>query len=153
VKPDTAAALFVQLGRLVRLLRQESEATPVGPGGMSAMVTLSRHPGGLRLGELAEEEGVRAPSLTRIVNGLEDIGLVARTPDPRDGRAQLVELTAAGRELITTGQHSRVAALRRRIDALDAADRRRLDDALPALEALLSVPAQEATGSNQHGLV
>lgn len=136
---DTAAVLYVQLGRLVRLLRQESEGTPVGPGGVSAMVTLSRHENGLRLGELAEVEGVSAPSLTRIVNALADLDLVERAPDPLDGRAQRVALTAAGAAMIATGQDSRVATLRRRVDALDAADRRRLEDALPALDALLAV--------------
>jgi DNA-binding MarR family transcriptional regulator len=137
---DTAAVLYVQIGRLVRILRQESEATPIGPGSVSAMVTLSRHDNGLRLGELAEEEGVSAPSLTRIVNGLTDLGLVARRPDPDDGRAQLVALTDAGAAMITSGQHSRVAVLRRRIESLGLEDRRRLDDALPAIEALLDMP-------------
>jgi len=135
---DTAAALYVQLGRLVRLLRQEAEGTPVGPGGVSAMVTLSRHEGGLRLGELARAEGVSKPSLTRIVNALEEAGLVGRTPDPLDGRAQRVGLTAEGAEMIASGQESRLAVLRHRIDALTAEDRQRLEAALPALEALVS---------------
>ena len=137
---DTAAELYVQLGRLVRMLRQESEGTAVGPGGVSAMVTLSRHEGGLRLGELAEIEGVSAPSLTRIVNALDELGLVGREPDPLDGRAQRVALTATGAAMIATGQDSRVAVLRRRVAGLTPSDRRRLDDALPALEALLAGP-------------
>jgi DNA-binding MarR family transcriptional regulator len=134
---DAAATLYVQVGRLVRLLRRESEGSPVGPGGVSAMVTLSRHEGGLRLGELAEAEGVSAPSLTRIVNALVDAGYVERTPDPLDGRAHRVALTAAGAELIQSGQESRVAVLRRRLAALDEGQRRRIEDALPALEALV----------------
>jgi DNA-binding MarR family transcriptional regulator len=135
---DTAAVLYVQLGRLVRMLRQESAGTAVGPGGVSAMVTLSRHDGGLRLGQLAEIEGVSAPSLTRIVNALEELGLVERAPDPLDGRAQRVALTASGAAMIATGQDSRVAALRRRVADLTPSDRRLLADALPALEALLA---------------
>lgn len=135
---DPVGVLFVQLGRLVRTLRQEGGDSPVGPGSVSAMFTLGRHPGGLRLGELAQIEGVSAPSLTRIVNALEEGGYVERVPDPSDGRAQLAVLTAAGRSLIATGKHARVAALRRRFDALDADDRRRIEDALPAFEALLS---------------
>jgi DNA-binding MarR family transcriptional regulator len=137
---DTAAVLYVQLGRLVRMLRQEAEGTAVGPGGVSAMVTLSRHEGGLRLGELAEIEGVSAPSLTRIVNALDELGLVDRAPDPLDGRAQRVALTESGAAMIATGQDSRVSALRRRVAGLAPSDRRRLDDALPALEALLAGP-------------
>ena len=139
---DTAARLYVQIGRLVRVLRRESEGSPIGPGGVSALVTLSRADGGLRLGQLAEEEGVSAPSLTRIVASLEAAKYVARVPDPDDGRAQRVTLTPAGEALIRSGQESRVSVLRRRVEALPAEQRERLEDALPALEALLAEPGE-----------
>ena len=148
---DTAAALYVLLGRTVRMLRQESEGMPFGPGGMSAMVTLSRYDEGLRLGALAEAEGVAPPTLTRIVNALERDGYVERAADPTDGRAQLVRLTEAGRRLIGSGQDSRVAVLLRRLDALTPEDRRRVAEALPALDALSR--AAHAAGSNHQGLV
>ena len=134
---DPAAALYVQLGRLVRVLRQESEGTPVGPGGVSAMVTLSRNEGGLRLGELAEIEGVSPPSMTRIVKALCELDLVERAPDSLDGRAQRVTLTATGRAMIISGQDSRLTALRRRMETLSAEDRGRIEAALPAIDALL----------------
>lgn len=138
--PDPATTLYVQLGRLVRVLRQEGEGVPFGPGSMSALVTLSRHDDGLRLGELAEAEGVAPPTLTRIVKALERGGYVERTPDPHDGRAQRVGLTATGRTLIAGGTASRIAVLRRRLEALDPADRCRVEEALPALEALVALP-------------
>jgi DNA-binding MarR family transcriptional regulator len=137
---DPAAVLFVQLGRLIRTLRQEGEGAPVGPGAVSAMFTLGRHPDGMRLGALAQLEGVTAPSLTRIVNALEDRGYVERVPDPSDGRAQLAVLTDRGTALIASGKHARVAALRRRFEALGDDHRRRIEAALPALEALLDPP-------------
>jgi DNA-binding MarR family transcriptional regulator len=140
VPTDTATALYVQLGRLVRVLRREGEGVPFGPGSMSAMVTLTAHDDGLRLGELADAEGVAPPTLTRIVKALERDGYVGRTPDPDDGRAQRVALTAEGRALITGGTASRIAVLRRRLDALPEDDRRRLEEALPVLEALVAVP-------------
>lgn len=135
---DTAATLYILLGRLIRVLRQESDSGPVGPGGVSAMVTLSRAEGGLRLGELADAEGVSKPSMTRIVNGLEELGMVRRSPDPADGRALRVELSEAGAAAITSGQHSRMQALRLRFEALDPADRDRLEAAMPAIEALVA---------------
>ncbi len=137
---DTATALYVQLGRLVRVLRREGEGVPFGPGSMSAMVTLAVHDDGLRLGELAEAEGVAPPTLTRIVKALERDGYVERSPDPDDGRAQRVALTADGHTLIAGGTASRIAVLRRRLDALPEEDRRRLEAALPVLEALIAVP-------------
>lgn len=137
---DTATALYVQLGRIVRVLRQEGEGMPFGPGSMSALVTLAAHEYGLRLGELAEAEGVAPPTLTRIVKALERDGYVERRPDPDDGRAQRVTLSAQGRLVIAGGTASRIAALRHRLDALTADDRRRIDEALPALGALVGVP-------------
>jgi DNA-binding MarR family transcriptional regulator len=133
---DPAALLLVQLGRLVRVLRQEAPGATVGPGGLAAMYTLGQHDDGLRLGELAEIEGISAPSLTRIVHALEERELVARAADPEDRRAQRVTLTAAGRTMIETGKYARLAALRRRFEALEPAQQRAIEDALPALEAL-----------------
>lgn len=46
---------------------------------------------------LAELEGVRPQSMATTIGSLEELGLVSRTPDPTDGRRQLVALTDAGR--------------------------------------------------------
>jgi len=45
---------------------------------------------------LAEGLGVAQPSATTMVSRLVELGLVAKRPDPRDGRAARVELTARG---------------------------------------------------------
>ena len=140
--PDLAAAFHVVLGRIVRGLRQENAGSRVGPGGLSVLVTLDVR-GPLRVGVLAEVEGVAAPSMTRIVNALEAEGLVRRDADPIDGRAQVVAVTPEGTALLTSGKEVRLAALRRRISALPTAERERLEAALPALELMggASVPA------------
>jgi DNA-binding MarR family transcriptional regulator len=49
------------------------------------------------LSELAEQLAADRPYATLIVDGLEERGLVQRTPHPEDRRAKLVQLTAAGR--------------------------------------------------------
>jgi DNA-binding MarR family transcriptional regulator len=132
---DLAAAVHVSLGRIVRALRQEASGAQVGAGGISALVTLDVH-GPKRVGALAEVEGVTAPSMTRIVNVLEGDGLVTREPDPLDGRAQVVAITAAGSVLLASGKEAKLAALERRVATLPDADRARLLAALPALERL-----------------
>jgi DNA-binding MarR family transcriptional regulator len=53
---------------------------------------------GLRMGALAERSYLSKQTMTELVRRLERDSLVERRPDPRDGRASLVFLTARGRE-------------------------------------------------------
>lgn len=50
-----------------------------------------------KVSAIARELNVRQPTVTDAVNTLEGKGLVKRTADANDGRASVVELTAAGR--------------------------------------------------------
>jgi len=52
---------------------------------------------GLRMGVLAERAGLSKQTMTTMVRLLERDGLVERAPDPADGRASLVSLTARSR--------------------------------------------------------
>jgi DNA-binding MarR family transcriptional regulator len=61
------------------------------------MAQLERHPDGLRMGELSKRMMVTGGNVTGIAAQLEGEGLVARVPDPQDGRAFVVKLTPAGR--------------------------------------------------------
>ena len=53
--------------------------------------------GPVRPGELADRLGVEAPHVTRQVQRLQQAGYADRVPDPDDRRAQLIQLTPAGR--------------------------------------------------------
>jgi DNA-binding MarR family transcriptional regulator len=61
------------------------------------MAQLERHPEGLRMGELSRRMMVTGGNITGITDQLEQENLVQRVPDPKDGRAFSVKLTAAGR--------------------------------------------------------
>jgi DNA-binding MarR family transcriptional regulator len=52
----------------------------------------------LRLGELSRRLGIAPSTLTRNLSRLEERGFLRRDGDPSDGRAQVVDLTQAGRE-------------------------------------------------------
>lgn len=132
---DLPAELYVVLGRLVRSLRREQGEAQLSVGLVSALRQLSDN-GAMRATALAEAEGIAAASMTRVLNALEERDLIRRTPDPSDGRAQLVQLTETGRRALAEGAGVRVAALRRRIAALSDAERRALEGALPALARL-----------------
>ena len=55
---------------------------------------------GLRQAELAEMLDLQPISLTRLLDGLADNGLIERRPDPDDRRAKRLFLTPAGRPLL-----------------------------------------------------
>jgi DNA-binding MarR family transcriptional regulator len=56
--------------------------------------------GSLRVTSLAERLGVDTPTVTRKVQQLERLGLVARTDDPEDRRAHRIRLTPSGRRAV-----------------------------------------------------
>jgi len=51
-----------------------------------------------RMGELKDRLGVTGRSITSLVDGLEDEGLLRRCDDPGDRRSIRLEITAKGRE-------------------------------------------------------
>jgi DNA-binding MarR family transcriptional regulator len=55
--------------------------------------------GGMRPSALAEELGSGRPNVSKVLARLEADGLVRRVRDPRDSRAQVVELTPSGEKV------------------------------------------------------
>src|SRR6478735_5700638 len=90
---DSAARLRMAIVRTARRLRQEaaSEASGLTPTSTAALATIDRH-GPLTPSELAAIERVKRPTVTRTLSCLEREGLIARTPDPADGRSALVSV-------------------------------------------------------------
>jgi DNA-binding MarR family transcriptional regulator len=122
--------VVMRLARSLRHIRDDS--LDLQSNQLSAMAVLLND-GDMLMGELAATEKVQPPSMTRIVNGLEQRGYVARRPDPRDGRQCLVTLTPAGREVILANRRRRDEWLTVRIAELDPAEREVLRQALPIL--------------------
>lgn len=54
---------------------------------------------GVRQKDIAEELGIEAPSLVRLLDQLEASGLAVRKLDPEDGRSKTLYLTDAGRRI------------------------------------------------------
>ena len=98
--PGLTHALRPAVMRLSRRLRQMRDGSDeLTSSQLSALsVLLSR--GDHLMGELAAAEKVAAPSMTRIVNGLQERGLVERLPDPTDRRQCRVSLTGTGRQIL-----------------------------------------------------
>src|SRR5690349_2739672 len=94
----TARRLHAAAIHLLRALRRQDAASGVGPARLSALSVLVFR-GPTTLGELAQAEQVRPPTMSRVVAGLEEAGLVRRQADPADARRAHLHATAAGRRV------------------------------------------------------
>ena len=132
-KLELADVLRPAVLRLARRIRQtRDESVELTASQYSVLAALSIR-GRLSMGELAAEERVRPPTVTRVVNALVDRDLVRRAPAPHDGRQSLVELTDAGRALLLANQRLRAEWLADRLDELDPGELDLLRAAIPLL--------------------
>jgi DNA-binding MarR family transcriptional regulator len=116
---------------------------------LSVLHSLSRG-GPMRLTDLLATEQIRQPALTSLASKLEAAGLVSRRPDPGDGRAALLSLTAAGEMVVQSRHADRAAKLARLTDQLDGRERAVLADAQQVLSRLAAIardaPAEPPAG-------
>jgi DNA-binding MarR family transcriptional regulator len=134
-RAETAARLRTAVGRLARRIRPTRVGAELTLTEATVLATTARN-GPVGLSWLAREEGMNPTMLSRVVWRLEDAGLLARRPDPRDRRAALVDATPAGRKLHERIRAERADALSQLIEHLGVAEREALDAALPVLEQL-----------------
>jgi len=120
---------------LLRRLRAEDPASGLSAPRLSALSVIV-FGGPLTLGQLAEAEQVRPPTVSRLVKELEAEGLVEREQDEKDRRVQHVRATSKGRRLLDAGRRRRVARLAAELERLAPAERRLLASAARVLERL-----------------
>lgn len=137
-----ATALATDLERIVGLFRSLS---PAGGLSMTAAATLAsvERLGPQRLTVLAAREGVTQPAMTQLISRLEEASLVRREASPDDGRVVLVVITDAGRATLARRRAGRTQRLAGILAHLGPDHRDALARALPALDALASVPRED----------
>ncbi len=114
----------------------------VRPGHAAVFLHIDRR-SGTRLTDLARRARMTKQGMMLVVDELEQRGYVRRVPDPDDGRAKIVRLTARGRRF--------VAEARRASAAVEAAVRRdlgerRYETLRDALDALLAWRGSDPDG-------
>jgi homoprotocatechuate degradation regulator HpaR len=80
---------------------------------------------------------LHAPSVTRILKDLEERKLVARKPDPNDGRRTLVALTPPGRDIVKVIARDVLRVMREYSERFGTERLERLTDELRALSAAI----------------
>jgi len=122
--------------RLLRALKREDQASGSTASRLSALSVIV-FSGSITLGALAEAEQVRPPTMTRIVNALEQQELVSKQRDPKDGRLTQIVARMKGKKLLLQGRNRRVRQLSQFITALDNDERQKLDAALSTIRRLV----------------
>jgi DNA-binding MarR family transcriptional regulator len=94
-------------------------------------------PEGVRAIDLADKAQITKPSMSYLVNYLEERGYVERAPDPSDGRAQLIRLTAAGKDVERIARESISKTQQEWAQVLGEVQMAQLFNALQSLAAYL----------------
>lgn len=134
--PDTALAARLRLAvtRLARRLRKEAEPgiSPTMLAALSSVCNAER----LTMSDLCAAEQVQPPTMTRVVAALVEAGLVAREPDPDDGRVIWVRLTSAGKKLLERSRRRKEEFLGKGLRSLEPRELAVLEEAAEILERL-----------------
>ncbi len=132
---DVADQLHSAAIHLLRRLRVRDRESGVGPSQLSALSVLV-FGGPKSLGELAEAEQVRPPTMSRIVAGLQRSGLVRRHAT-EDGRRVRLEATPRGVSLMWESRQRRVESLAKAVAELGESESQQLRETLPLLRQLI----------------
>ena len=145
-RPDLDPSPVAILGRLHRISarlqrRIEGWLEPLDLTweSFSLIVTLRRSgaPFALRPTDLYRESLLTSGAITNRIDRVEQQGLVRRRQDPSDGRAMVVQLTAAGRRLADKAAEIHFRALAETFGSLSRRDCAELNAALAKLMAVL----------------
>jgi DNA-binding MarR family transcriptional regulator len=129
---ETASQLNSAAIHLLRGLRAIDRESGVTPARLSALSVLV-FGGPCSLGRLAKTEGVMGPTMTRIVDGLVDLGLARREPHPDSARTVRISATPAGEVLMHEARDRRIEALVDALNRLTTVERARIVAAAPLL--------------------
>jgi len=131
------ARLSLSVTRLARVLRQQEGAT-LTPAAAATLGTVVRE-GPISLSDLATVERVSPSTMTRLVRGLEDRGLVERLIDEPDRRVHRIQMTKRARKAIENYRSKRNAWLLDQLEGTAGPDRERLCIAVEVLEGLAAI--------------
>jgi DNA-binding MarR family transcriptional regulator len=133
---QASLAVRATISRLRRRLRVVASSDELTPSQVAVLTRLGKGEASTA-SALATAEGVRPQSMASTLSALEQLGLISRSPDPTDGRRQIVALTEAGQVLDRDNQQARREWITRAMHERFSEDERRtLIEAMALLERL-----------------
>ncbi|WP_431030773.1 MarR family winged helix-turn-helix transcriptional regulator [Plantibacter sp. RU18] len=135
-------AVEEQFGLLINRIRNgiRERAERIAPGLQPAgykLLSMVTRCGSIRAGALAEMLATDKSAVSRLIHQLEEMGLLARTPDPEDGRASLIVATPEGVARMESTRASDQAMLYQQLSSWDEHEVRRLAELLAKLNDTL----------------
>jgi DNA-binding MarR family transcriptional regulator len=131
-----AGEVRTEINRLAYHLRTPATRSGITPTRLAALAALTRYPDGVRQGDLAEVLNISAPSMTRLVEILEEAGWVERRRDPDDQRCLVLVLSPVGHKTLEALREESATALSGELAELTADERATLAAAVPVLRKL-----------------
>lgn len=133
--PRLAHDLRIACMRIARRVRFDAEGEVV-PHLFSILARLIEQP--RTVGELASIEKVSAPSMSRSVGQLTELGYAQRSADEHDGRLVRISITPAGAEVVHHERKRRDAWMTEKLESLDPQDRELLRQAADLMERMMA---------------
>lgn len=135
-------AIEGEMGVLVRRVRRviravAAEVHPELQASAYLLLAYLHERGPVRSTELVETMGIDKGAISRQLQHLSDLGLVARTPDPEDGRATLFSPTDDARRRLAALREQRSARFDRRLGDWTAEELASFADQLSRYNAAL----------------
>jgi len=147
MEPDRRASAEAVYWLSAAVIRYTAQPRQLSLTAVSTLSALDRR-GPQRISELAGMQGVAQPSMTVLIGSLEQAGLVARRPDPSDGRAVLVSLTAHGEQFLDGRRRAGAERMSEIVGRLSAAEAEALAAAVPALLRLRELQEEAMESGN-----
>ena len=142
-REDVAVRLHSAAIHLLRRVRSEDPRSGLSPA-RASLLSILVFGGARTIGQLVKAEQVSFATISKLVNGLEQDGLVVRRTDRDDQRVVNVVATAKARRIMDRARARRVEHLARLLEGLPPAGWQTLEEAVKLIEAALhSGPAKE----------
>ena len=121
---------------LLRHLRRVDVESGIGPARLSVLSVLV-FGGPATIGELAAADQVKAPTMSKLVQGLEESGLVSRGAGA-DRRSVMLRATSHGRRVLIKARDRRLELFSRILGRANPGEMQTLTKASAIIERLLS---------------
>lgn len=140
MKSTPSAELAARLRQAVTRMNRRLRVTSLGEispaqASMLAAIEMLEAP---TLGELAAAEQIQPPSVTRLVKGLQESGLIVQKTDPNDRRSTRVAISPQGKRTLSEIRDRKTQFLNSKLSALSAKELEKAEEMVVLLERLLA---------------